>query len=438
MIPRSIDAGGCLRLLAPALVLALTFIAAGCQKVPLLAPSGSTIILTAANNVASGNGTVEIVAQVLEPAGTPPHPGTHVTFTTTIGVIEPSEQVTDINGRARVLFKASGTNGTATITASSGGATTGTNGAIRIAVGTAAVGRVIVNATPATIPSGGTSTITASVIDVNGTPLTSTAVSFATDAGALGSSLITTNADGVAATTLTTSQTATVTASVGATAPPASGGGNNGGGNNGGGTTTPTGQTSGTARVTVVPNTTVVINPPDTAPSAGVPARFTFVVTVPEGGNPVRDLRVSWGDGSGTTSLGAVSGTQSASHVYDDPGSYTITATLVDVSGISQSVSTSVTVIPIPRPTIIVTPTPRTQTVGGTIDFEIRITTAQGIGIQNTTINFGDGQTQSLGGATDAVVPHQYSTTGQKLVTVTVTDTANQTTQGTTTVSITP
>src|SRR5688500_5397056 len=109
--------------------------AAACQKVPLLAPSGSSIILTASNTAIPANGTVELDAQVLEPSGTPPHQGTHVTYTTTLGVLEPAEAKTDINGRVRVLFRANGANGTATITASSGGATTGANGAAKIAVG---------------------------------------------------------------------------------------------------------------------------------------------------------------------------------------------------------------------------------------------------------------------------------------------------------------
>jgi hypothetical protein len=241
---------------------------------------------------------------------------------------------------------------------------------LRIAVGTAAVGRVAVNATPATIPSGGSSTISASVFDVNGTALSGTAVSFSTDAGTLASNVVTTNTDGIATTSLTTSQTATITASVGATAPPAGGTG----------TTTPTGQSSGTAKVTVVPNTTVVITPPSTQPSAGLPATFTFVVTVPTGGNPVRELRVSWGDGS-AQSLGAVSGSQAASHVYKEADSYLVTATVVDVAGISQTVSSTVTVIPVPRPTVLVTATPPTQVAQGTVNFAIQVTVPQGIGV---------------------------------------------------------
>jgi hypothetical protein len=420
------------RLLGLVVVLAVAVLASTCDSVPLLAPSGSTIILTSSNNAISASGTAQLIAQVLEASGTPPHPGTQVIFTTTLGVIEPSEAETDVNGRAIVVFKPNGINGTATITASSGGASTGTNGAVKIAVGTAAVGRVVVNATPATIPSGGNSTITASVFDVNGTELAGTAVSFATDAGTLASTVVTTNANGIATTSITTSQTATITASVGATAPPSGGTGT---------TPAPTGQSSGTTKVTVVPNTTVAITPPSTPPSAGLPAPFTFVVTIPTGGNPVRELRVNWGDGV-AQSLGAVSGSQAASHVYTEAGSYVVTATVVDVAGISQSVSSSVTVIPVPRPTIVITPTPPTQVIGGSISFAIQITVPAGIGVTRTRIDFGDGEVRELGGATSTVVQKVYgppNTTAATSYTVRVfvTDTASQVTEGTTTVTIT-
>jgi hypothetical protein len=267
---------------------------------------------------------------------------------------------------------------------------------------------------------------------VNGTPLASTAVSFATDAGTLSTSLANTNGDGVATTSLTTPQTATITASVGATAPPSGGTGTPT-------TPAPTGQTSGTARVTVVPNTTVVITPPAAPPSAGLPAVFTFVVTIPTGGNPVRELRVNWGDGSGTQNFGAVSGSQSAAHVYDEADSYLVTATVVDVAGISQSVSTTVTVIPVPRPTVIVTATPPTQVFGVPISFNIQITVPAGIGVTRTRIDFGDGEIRELGGATSATVQKSYGAPPpfQYTVKVIVTDTTGQDTEGTTTVSIT-
>ena len=118
-------------------VLAVTTIA--CQRVALLAPAGSTITLTTLAPTLPLNGTTSLIAQVIEPAGTPPQRGTLVTFTTSLGTIEPIEAETDPGGRVMVTFKAGTLSGTATITALSGGVTTGTTGAIKIAVGAAGV-----------------------------------------------------------------------------------------------------------------------------------------------------------------------------------------------------------------------------------------------------------------------------------------------------------
>src|SRR3954464_5469303 len=139
-----------------------------CQRVPLLAPSGSTITLTTAATNLPTNGTADIVAQVIEASGTPPQSGTHITFSTTIGAVQPSDVETDINGRVVVRFNAGAASGVATITAYSGGATTGSAGAIKINVGAAAVGRVVVSANPGTVAAtGSNSTITAVVSDPN-------------------------------------------------------------------------------------------------------------------------------------------------------------------------------------------------------------------------------------------------------------------------------
>lgn len=227
MIPRSSAAAWL------AFVTALLTSLAACQRVPLLAPSGSTLTLTTTSTALPVNGTTRIIAQIIEPAGTPPQSGTHVSFTTTLGAILPSETETDINGQAIAMFNAGGASGTATITAISGGVSVASAGALKILIGTAAVGRVIVNATPQTVPAvGGSATISASVLDVNGNPLVSTPVSFSTSAGTLNTTLATTDQGGNAQAVLTTFQTATVTASVGATAvtppattpPPANGG----------------------------------------------------------------------------------------------------------------------------------------------------------------------------------------------------------------------
>src|SRR3954452_14878706 len=92
--------------LAAALVASVSIVAVGCQKVPLLAPSGSTITLSVATTALPVNGSTQLIAQVIEASGTPPHSGTEVTFTTSLGTIEPSTASTDSSGRVVTTFKA--------------------------------------------------------------------------------------------------------------------------------------------------------------------------------------------------------------------------------------------------------------------------------------------------------------------------------------------
>ena len=427
------------RRLSLAGVALLLLAAVACEKVPLLAPSGSSIVLTAPTNALSASGTTTIVAQILESAGTPPHSGTHVTFTTTLGRIEPSEAATDTNGRVSVTFTPNGASGTAVITAGSGGATTGSTGALRIAVGSAAVGRVIVVATPNPVSAnGGVATITANVVDLNGNALPSVGVSFAASAGSLGSSLVNTDASGVAQTTLTTSMQSTVTATVGVSSTSSSGSTGTGTGTGAGTTTGSTStQVSGTVTVNVSAAPSILITPPNTPPSKGLPATYAFVVTAATAnGSAVRNVSVDWGDGM-AQDLGSFTGSQAQTHVYSRDGSFQISATVTDISGNSNTTRTTVTVIPVPRPTVTVTATPQTV-VNGTVTFNIQVLPPTGIGVQKTSISYGDGVTEDLGGATSVTRTHQYSVSGQKAVTVTVLDTAGQTTEGTTSVSVTP
>jgi PKD domain/Bacterial Ig-like domain (group 1) len=431
MIPRRRSSALCALLAISALL------TVACEKVPLLAPSGSTITLTALATALPANGSTDIIAQVIESGGTPPHSGTLVTFTTSFGSVQPPQAETDVSGRVQVKFLAGAGSGTATITAISGGVSASGTNAIKILVGAAAVGRVIVSANPTLVPAlGGTTAITAVVLDINGNPLSSVPVSFSTTAGSLGNSVVNADQNGQAQTTLTTAQTATVTASVGATAPattpPATGGG----------ATTPAtggtaGQASGTVTVGVIAAPTLVITPPTTPPSAGLPATFSFVVTAgTTNGSAVRDLSVNWGDGSGIQDLGAVTGTAAATHVFRAAGTYVVTGTVIDASGNRSSVSTSVTVIPVPRPTIIITPSPVPGKAGAQTTLQIQVTLANGISVQDLRIDFGDGQSADLGGASSASVPHVYTAAGTYTVTVTVIDTTGQVTTGTTAVSI--
>jgi hypothetical protein len=414
--------------------------------VPLLAPNGSTITLTASATALSVNGTAQLIAQVIEPSGTPPHSGTHIIFTTSLGQVKPPEGDTDINGRVLAIFDAGSTNGTATITASSGGVTVAGTNALKIAVGTAAVGRVVVAANPTLIPAtGGNSAISATVSDINGNALAFAPVAFSTTAGVIDPPLATTDSNGVAVTSLRTTTTATVTANVGAQGGGSTGGGGGtgGGGTGGGGTTptptpAPTGQASGSVTVNVAASPTLVITPPQT-PSAGLPATFTFAVTIPAtNGSAIKDLSVNWGDGTPTQSLGAVSTTATATHVYRAQGSYVVTATLTDSLGNTVQQSAPVIVIPIPRPSIVINASPQPGHVNTVTTISIQVTLPNGVTVQDLSVNFGDAATSNadLGGATSASVPHTYTTTGTFTITVTVLDTTGQTTIGTTVISI--
>jgi hypothetical protein len=513
-----------------------------CQRVPLLAPSGSTITLTTTTTALALNGTAQVLAQVVEPAGTPPHSGTHITFTTTLGSIQPTDAETDVNGQALAVFNAGPASGTATISAVSGGVSVTSNNVLKILVGTAAVGRVVLNASPSLVPAvGGSSTITAQVFDVNGNVLPDAFVSFTSTAGVLSTSGSTTDRTGTTSVILTTSTQAVVTASVGAAA---STGGNAGGGGTtppttGGGGTTPTTPTTpaatGTASaqitVGVAGAPTLVITPPTTPPTAGLPAVFTFAVTAAStNGSAIRDVTVDWGDGT-TQDLGAVTGSLTAAHTYRSTGTftisalvvdsfgnrvpvsttvtvnptvlaltitppttppsaglpaiftvgvgtlpagdavrnvhmdwgdgssqdlgsitanttvshvyrvantYTITGTLTDTAGNTQSNSTSVTVIPVPLPTIIITPSPVPGKVNTQTTLTIQVTLPSGISVQDLTIDFGDGSMADLGGASSAAVPHVYTSTGAFTVRVAVVDTLGRTTIGTAAVSIGP
>jgi adhesin/invasin len=397
----------------------LALVAGACEKVPLVAPSGSTITLTASTNALPANGSADIVANVLEPAGTPPHSGTHVIFTTTLGVIEPSEATTDINGRVAVKFLASGTNGTATITATSGGATTGANGAVKISVGTAAVGRITLTANPSTISaSGGSSAITANVVDINGNALTAAPVSFATSAGALSSSLVTTDAIGNARTTLTTSVEATVTATVGV---PTAG--------SGGSTTT----TSATVTVKVNPAPNVSITAPGGTLTAGQPITFTLSVSPGTGSTAqIREVIINFGDGD-VVNLGGITGSNlPVQHKFDDEGTYTVRATATDTLGGTNSAVALVVIQPQPSLGVTIN---QTQIASGgttTVTFTATVTPATAT-VVSYFWTFGDGTSQTT---TSNTVVHQYTTgSGVKIVRCTVTTTTGQTATGETAVN---
>ena len=214
----------------------LALVAAACDTVPLTAPSGSTLTVSAASTIVPTGGTTEITAFVAEEGGIAVQNGTTVRFTTNLGRMEPAEAQTR-NGYAVATFVAGESAGVATVNAASGGIGAGTtatppppstgNGTLRpptttgsssvqITIGAAASEAVVLNASATSVPSGGgTVTLIASVMDISGNRLRNTPINFSTTGGSLSATVATTDASGEARVELNTNRNATVTARAG-------------------------------------------------------------------------------------------------------------------------------------------------------------------------------------------------------------------------------
>src|SRR5687767_3652436 len=306
-------------------LIVLAVLTAACDKAQLLAPTQSTITLSAPTRVLPSNGTTPITAAVIEQAGTPVQNGTIVRFTTSLGRVDPVEVQTR-NGLALATFFAGTSSGVAQVRATSGGAggttSTGTGttttatatNLVEITIGAAAASRISLTASPSSVSSsGGTSQIIGTVTDTSGNALTGVLVTFSTDAGSLSSSSATTDSGGRAIVDLTTTRAAKVTARVGAG----------------------TGTNAISAEITVGANVqgTVTLTCSGTAATAsscsqvvGQTVTFTAARGTATGSASIASARLDFGDGSSTT-LGTLASTTTVNHVYSSDGTRTATLT---------------------------------------------------------------------------------------------------------------
>ena len=362
-------------------------VALSCERVPLVAPTGSTITLIPTANVLPVNGSTEIIAVLLEGgsggtdgattsgSGTPVHNGTVVTFTTTLGRLEPAETKTEA-GRAKVKLIADGRSGTATITAFSGAATE----SIDVSIGAAAAARLALTASPQSLPgTGGTTTISARVEDEQGNGLGGVPVSFTASRGSLSQPNGLSNEAGVATTVLTTTQEAVVTANAGAA--------------------------TGTVTVTLKPRTTIGVAAPASA-VVGVPASFTVT---PGSATILTEVVVNFGDGD-TARLGGITAATQVVHVYRSQGVRTITATATDSEGGQGSASTQVAVAPLQ---VNLTVSPSTVQAGTMVTFTATVST--GALIDRYEWGLGDGETRVTSGN---VAQKVFATSGVRAVSV--------------------
>ena len=333
-----------------ALATVLALLLAACDKVPLMAPTGSTINLSANSSTVPSNGTVGLTAFVTESSGTPVQNGTMVRFTTTLGTITPADAQTS-NGVAVATFNAGGNSGVATIHAVSGGAgggsgsttgggtgTTTTSTAtnvVTITVGVAAVKTIAVSASPTSVgPNGGSVAVTASVLDPSGGSLAGIPVTFSADHGGVDPGTAVTDASGQATTTLTTSAETKVTASAG------------------------TATATATVTLRPGPGVTIKCTPASGTSCAAVAASdatntatVTFDIAKATGSSALRDATINFGDGT-SQSLGTLAGgTVTVAHNYSGSSSgniatYTAVVNATDLDNERSSASTIVNVTP--------------------------------------------------------------------------------------------
>jgi hypothetical protein len=408
--------------------------AGGCDKAQLVAPTQSTITVSAPTRVLPAGGSTQVTALVIEQAGTPVSNGTTVRFTTSLGRLDPVEAQTQ-NGAATTTFFAMDTSGVARITAVSGAASAGANNGnvVEITVGAAAVNTVTLRANPGSVgPNGGVVELIATVVAEDGRALESISVSFSADQGTLGSSTVLTNAIGEARTTLSTAQQTVVSATAGTKASGAL-----------------------TVSVRAGPIVSITCTPTSgTGNCAAVQASATtntaavlFTVTKPAGSSALRNATLDFGDGAAQALGNLAGGTTTVTHTYAGPtGStaqaYTAAVLATDVNGESAAASTTVMVTPKPTITpinVTISSTCTTTTgVAQTCQFTATATGGGDGGTGNAAIesykwDFGDGDDVTTSGNSTS---HVYTSEGTRTVTVTVRTADGRTASGQTQVLI--
>jgi adhesin/invasin len=383
-----------------------------------LAPTKSTITVSAPTRVLPTGGTTEVTALVVEEAGTPVTNGTTVRFTTSLGRLDPVEAQTR-NGVATTTFFAMDTSGVARITAVSGAASGGTNNTnvVEITIGAAAVNTVTLRANPGSVgPNGGVVELVATVVAENGRALEGINVTFSADQGTLSSNTAMTNANGEARTTLTTSQQTVASATAGT-------------------------KTSSNVTISVrsAPIVSIACAPASgTGNCAAVQASSTnntatvlLTVTRPTGSSTLRTVTLDFGDGASQALGNLAGGTATITHTYGGPeGStartYTATVAAVDINGETGATSTTIIITPKPAITPInVTISSSCTTTTGLVQTCTFTATATGGGdggtgnaaIQSYTWDFGDGSNEVT--TSGNITSHVFTSEGAKTVRVT-------------------
>jgi len=399
-------------------------VAISCDRVPLLAPTNSTVTLEAGSRVVETGGSTSVSAMVIEQSGTPVQNGTTVRFTTSLGRVDPAEAQTR-NGVATTTFFAGDASGVAEVRATSGGAggtttttnngnnggtgtttpttTTSNSNVVLISVGSAAVDTVTVRANPSQVSTsaGGTVSVIATVVGTAGRLLANIPVSFSASRGTLSATTATTDANGEARVTLTTNGDTDISVAAG--------------------TKTATAKVTGVAGPGV--SLTCTVGSATNCATASVGQPVIFTAQRAQGSGNVSSAVLEFGDGS-SVNLGTLSSAATVPHTYTQAGTYTARLTATDSNGESAS---TVQVVQVTAVTATVSASITSgRSVSGTATVSAPVTQYQW--------NWGDGT--ALTTTTSASATHTYTAAGTYDITVTATLQAGGTSAANTTIVV--
>ena len=398
-------------------------VAISCDRVPLLAPTNSTVTLDAGSRVVETGGSTSLSAMVIEQSGTPVQNGTVVRFTTTLGRLDPAEAQTR-NGVATTTFFAGNDSGVAEVRATSGGAggssttttppsnggttppttttTTTNSNVVLISVGSAAVDTVTVRANPSSVStsSGATVSVIATVVGVSGRLLPNIPVSFSASRGTLSATTAATDAQGEARVTLNTNGDTDISVAAGTK--------------------------TATTKITGVPGPAVSLTcsvGSGTCATATVGQAVVFTAQRAQGSGNVTSAVLDFGDNS-SVNLGTLSGPATIPHTYTQPGTYTARLTGTDGNESSSSVQVVLVTAVTATVSATITTPPRTVTATATVSAPAtQYVWSWGDMTPNTT-------------TTTATAPHTYTAAGTFDITVTATLQGGGTATATTTIVV--
>lgn len=192
----------------------------GCAEGNPVAPVGTTLTITANPSSIPLNGAAEIIIIGRKPTGNPLSEGTEIRLSTSLGSITGIVQ-TDSAGVARALLSADNRAGTAAVTATTGDGTTSVETSVQVGESAETQLQLTLTADPSEIDFGESSKISAIVRRPDGSPASAgQTVRFFASLGEIRSQA-TTDAAGIATTTLSSGDeagTATITAIAGSSA----------------------------------------------------------------------------------------------------------------------------------------------------------------------------------------------------------------------------